>query len=292
MSRTVRLIVNPAAGRGRAERAVPDVERALAGLGVAFRTEHTTGLEHAAELARAAAAEGEVAAAMGGDGLIGTVAGALRGTGGVLGVLPGGRGNDFARVLGLPRDPVAACAVLADGEVRELDLGEAGGRIFVGIASVGFDSEANRIANEARLVRGDAVYLYGALRALSAWTPARFDLALDGRPCRFTGYTVAAANSKAYGGGMLLAPDAELDDGRLDVVIVEDLPKRRFLRLLPGVFRGAHVRRPEVRVVRARELAIAADRPFAVYADGEPIAELPTTVRALPAALRVLVPAR
>jgi YegS/Rv2252/BmrU family lipid kinase len=266
------------------------VERALIDLGVAFRTEHTTGLGHAIDLAREAAAAGEVAAAMGGDGLIGAVAGALRGTDGVLGVLPAGRGNDFARVLGIPRDPVEACAVLARGEPRTIDLAEVDGRAFVGIASVGFDSDANRIANEARLVRGNLVYVYGALRALAAWTPARFDVELDGQPRQLTGYGVAVANSKAYGGGMYVAPDAELDDGLFDVVMLEDVSKLRFLtQILPRAFKGTHVHSPAVHVLRAREVRIAADRPFALYADGDPVAELPATLRVLPGALKVLV---
>jgi YegS/Rv2252/BmrU family lipid kinase len=289
VTRALRLIVNPFAGRGRARRALPAVERRLLDLGVTFRTERTTSLEHAIALAREAAAAGEVAAAMGGDGLIGAVAGALRGSEGVLGVLPGGRGNDFARVLGLPLDPVGACDVLARGEPRTVDLAEVDGRVFIGIASVGFDSDANRIANETRWIRGNLVYMYGALRALGAWTPARFEVALDGRPRQVTGYTVAVANTKAYGGGMFMAPDAELDDGLLDVVVVEDMPKRQALSLLPRVFKGAHVESAHVHVQRAREVRISADRPFAVYADGDPVAELPATVRVLPDALSVLV---
>jgi YegS/Rv2252/BmrU family lipid kinase len=290
VSPSIRLIVNPFAGRGRARRALPGVERALIDLGMTFRTEHTTGLEHATDLAREAAAAGEIAAAMGGDGLIGAVAGALRGSDGVLGVLPAGRGNDFARVLGIPRDPVEACAVLARGEPRTLDLAAVDGRVFIGIASVGFDSDANRIANQARLIRGSLVYVYGALRALAAWTPARFDVELDGEPRQLTGYGLAVANSKAYGGGMYVAPAAELDDGLLDVVMLEDVSKGRFLgRVLPKVFRGTHVDNPEVHVLRAREVRIAADRPFAVYADGDPVGELPATVRVLPGALKVLV---
>jgi YegS/Rv2252/BmrU family lipid kinase len=220
------------------------------------------------------------------------VAGALRHSDGVLGVLPGGRGNDLARVLGISSDPVAAVAVIAGGVTKMMDLGEAGGRTFIGIASCGFDSEANRIANETKVVRGNLVYAYGALRALSAWKPARFTIRIDGgEPRAFTGYTVAAANSKAYGGGMFMAPDASLEDGLLDVVMVGDAPKRRFLRLLPTVFKGEHVREPNVEVQRGKEIEIAADRPFTVYADGDPIAELPVTVRALPAAVRVIVPA-
>jgi len=237
------------------------------------------------------AARGEVAVAFGGDGLVGAVAGALRNGDGVLGVLPGGRGNDFARVLGIPLDPVAACGVLATGVERMLDLGEVGGRAFVGIASCGFDSDANRIANDARLVRGNLVYVYGALRALVSWRRARFLIELEGEETvTVVGYSVAVANAKAYGGGMYLAPDASLEDGLLDVVTIAQMPRLRFLRLLPTVFKGKHVLVPEVSVRRAREVRIGADRAFTMYADGDPIAELPLTVRALPRAVRVIVP--
>jgi YegS/Rv2252/BmrU family lipid kinase len=291
-SRRVALIVNPSAGGGRAGKALPAYEAALAACGLQTHVEATTSLEHAGDLALEAAGSGEVAAALGGDGIVGAVAGALNGSDGVLGILPGGRGNDLARVLGIPSDPSAAAEVIASGEIRRLDLGQADSKTFVGIASCGFDSEANRMANETRLVKGNLVYAYGALRALAGWKPATFTVTLDGTPAQsVTGYTVAAASSKAYGGGMLLAPDASLEDGLLDIVMVGDVPKRRFLRLLPTVFKGEHVRQPNVRIERAREVQIAADRPFTLYADGDPIAELPVTVRALPAAVRVIVPA-
>jgi diacylglycerol kinase family enzyme len=105
-----------------------------------------------------------------------------------------------------------------------------------------------------------------------------------------TGYSVAAANSKAYGGGMFLAPDAELDDGRLDVVCVGEVGKLRYLANLPKVFKGRHVENEEVTVRRAAEVEISADRPFAVYADGDHLADLPATIRVLPRALHVIVP--
>jgi YegS/Rv2252/BmrU family lipid kinase len=286
------LIVNPSAGGGRAGNALPDVQDALRRLGLEHRVETTRSLDHARELAVDATSRGEAAVAFGGDGLVGAVAEALMHSSGVLGVLPGGRGNDFARVLGIPLEPVAACSVLAEGVVRPLDLGQAGDRTFVGIASCGFDSEANRIANDARLVRGNLVYAYGAIRALLSWKPARFELVLDGdRTHVVTGYSVGAANSKAYGGGMFAAPDAELDDGLLDIVALAQMPKLRFLfSLMPKVFKGTHVNEPEVTVLRGAEVRISADRPFTMYADGDPIAELPVTVRAVPGAVRVIVP--
>ncbi len=285
------LIVNPSSGGGRAGAALDGVLAELRARGLEYHVELTTSLEHARELARVAQTDGEVAVALGGDGLIGAVAGALRGTDAVLGLLPGGRGNDLARVLGIPLDPVAACAVLDAGTVRSLDLGAVGDATFIGIASCGFDSEANRIANQAQLIRGRLVYTYGGLRALLGWRPARFSLRIDGEPRSLIGYTVAIANAAAYGGGMFLAPDASLSDGLLDVVLIADEPRLQFLRHLPKVFKGEHVDLAAVSVLRAREVEVAADRAFTVYADGDPIAELPVTVRVLPGAIRVLVPA-
>ena len=290
--RRLALIVNPVAGGGRPARALPQVQAELRARGFEQRFEYTKSLAHARDLALEAAAGGEVAVAFGGDGLISAVAGALRHTDGVVGILPGGRGNDLCRVLGIPLKPVAACGVLATGVERRVDLGEAGGRAFAGIASCGFDSVVNQIANETTVVRGSPVYALALLRALPGWRAVGFEVGIDGDPPRqFTGYSVAAANSRQFGGGMRLAPDASLTDGLLDVVIIEDMTKLRFLRLTPTVFSGRHLRYREVSVLRGREVHISATEPFTLYADGEAIAELPVTVRVLPAAVRMIVPA-
>ncbi|HUR86590.1 MAG TPA: diacylglycerol kinase family protein [Solirubrobacteraceae bacterium] len=292
MDRDVALLCNPSAGGGRAARVLPQVEEALRGHRIAFHTETTRDLDHGCALAGTAANAGEAVVTLGGDGLVGCVAGALREVpGALLGVLPGGRGNDLARSLGIPRDPRAACAVVATGTPRLLDVGDVDGRTFVGIASLGFDSDANRIANAAPSRLGSLVYVYAALRALAAWKPAHFELRLDGEPVDFTGYSVAAANAPGYGGGMLLAPEAALDDGLLDVVLTGQMSKRRALLVLTKVFKGAHVQERSVRVHRARELHVASDRPFVVYADGDPIGGTPVTIRIQPGALRVLAPA-
>jgi YegS/Rv2252/BmrU family lipid kinase len=239
--------------------------------------------------------------ALSGDGMIGVIADTLRALPDArLGVIPGGRGNDLARVLEIPDDVQAAAAIVADGHTRRVDLGlvedqrpGADGQAFVGIASAGFDSDANRIANEAPAWLGGLVYVYGALRALVAWRPARFEIELDppGEQIRLSAFSVGACNSKAYGGGMRAAPDAMLDDGLLDVVVLESVGKLTFLtRILPKVFDGSYVREPCVHVYRAREISLAADRPFTMYADGDPIGELPLRVRALPGAITMLTP--
>ena len=290
MDRAVRLIVNPSAGAGRAARLLPGVEAALRGHGLDFRVERTTSMEHARELARSARASGDVAAAMGGDGLTGAVAGELQGSDGVLAVLPGGRGNDFARKLGIGSDPVAACDLIAAGRERRVDVAEAGGRTYIGILSAGLDSDVQVIANGTRLRLGTLVYLYGTLRALGRWRPARWEVTIDGTSHAFTGYSVAVANSGVFGGGMWLVPDAEVDDGELDVVLTGERSKLRFLVNLGKVFKGTHVNEPNFTVLRGREVTFSADRPFTAFADGDPVAALPLTVRVLPGALRVLAP--
>jgi YegS/Rv2252/BmrU family lipid kinase len=284
------LLVNPSAGGGRVAAQLPQVESAMRERGLEHRTVLTESVEHGREQARAAAAAGEVTVVMSGDGLIGQVGGAIAGTDGRLAIVPGGRGNDLARVLGIPTEPAAAVDALASGVPRDIDVGEANGRRFLGIASCGFDSDANRIANEAKLVKGNLVYAYAALRALATWKPATFTLDLDGRRERVTGYTVAAANSKAYGGGMYAAPDAELDDGLLDVGATGNVGKLRFLRGITQIFKGEHLETLRVRLWRVSEVRIEADRPFAVYADGDHLTDLPATVRLLPRALRIIVP--
>jgi YegS/Rv2252/BmrU family lipid kinase len=286
------IIVNPAAGGGRARRALPELEAALRARSLNYRLVLTRSLDHGRDEALRGAAAGEIPVVMSGDGMIGQIGGVLAGGEVPMGVIPGGRGNDLARVLGIPTEIPGAVDVLATGSTRAIDVGEVNGSRFLGIASCGFDSDANRIANDARFVKGNLVYLYAALRALAAWKPARFEVVLDGDPRRFTGYSVAAANNKAFGGGMFIAPEAELDDGKLDVVWVAQVAKLRFLANLPKVFKGRHVDNEEVTVLRAAEVAISADRPFAVYADGDHLADLPATIRLLPRALTVVAPSR
>jgi len=303
---SVCLIVNPAAGGGRAGRLAPAAELALRERGLSVRRADTRDLDHARELAAEAAERGETVLALSGDGMIGALADVLRDMpGALLGVIPGGRGNDLARVLGIPDDLDGAAAIIAAGHTQPVDLGLVEdrqpdenqrapvGRAFVGIASAGFDSDANRIANEAPSWLGGLVYLYGALRALLAWTPATFELELDppGERHVFSAFSVGAANSKTYGGGMRAAPGAMLDDGLLEVVVVESIGKLKFLtRILPKVFAGTHVNEPGVKVFRARAIALSADRPFTMYADGDPIGELPLRVSALPGAVTMLTP--
>ncbi|HWH45584.1 MAG TPA: diacylglycerol kinase family protein [Thermoleophilaceae bacterium] len=289
MSIRLALLANPAAAGGRAMQVLAQARPVLES-GAEVRAVETRGLDHALDEAAAAAAAGETVVAVGGDGTVGALAGALRDAPVPLAILPGGRGNDFARVLGIPFDAVEAAEVVLAGRERVVDVAEVDGRPFVGIASLGFDSDANRIANETKIVRGNLVYVVAALRALAAWKHASYTVTVDGERHEWRGFSVAVGNSKAYGGGMMLIPHAEVDDGLLDVFLSGESSKLGFLRDLPKVFKGDHVGNPSVRFLAGREVTVDADRPFTVYADGDPIGELPVTVTVRERCLRVVVP--
>jgi YegS/Rv2252/BmrU family lipid kinase len=286
------LLINPSSGGGRSLKLLPRVEQALDQRRAEFRVQRTKGLEHGVDQALAAIEAGELPVVVSGDGLVGAVGGAMAGAETPLGIIPAGRGNDLARVLGIPTDPEQAVEVLLGGEARRIDVGEVNGKRFLGIVSVGFDSEANRVANETRLLRGHLVYALAAIRTLIRWKPGRFTVRVDDERYRFTGYSVSVANNKAFGGGMFIAPDAELDDGEFDVVTVGEVGKLRALGSMPRVFKGTHVEEDWVRVFRARRLELSASHPYPVFADGEQISDLPASLRVLPRALSVIVPPR
>jgi YegS/Rv2252/BmrU family lipid kinase len=288
------LLLNPHSAGGRTLKLLPDVERELERQDVRYRLVRTESLEHGMAEARMAADDGEIPVVMSGDGLIGQVGGALAGTETPLGIIPGGRGNDLARVLGIPSEPAGAVRLLAEGSERRIDVGEANERRFLCIASFGFDSECNRIANETKLIRGNLVYAYSVPRALASWQPATFEFTVDdGEPVTFSGWSVAIANSQAFGGGMYVAPHAVLDDGLFDIVTIDSsIGKLRYLANLPKVFKGNHIGDDGVAELHAAgsKVTVSADRDFAVYADGEHLTDLPATLRVLPRALRVIAP--
>jgi YegS/Rv2252/BmrU family lipid kinase len=293
-TRRLQLVVNPSAGGGRSASLLPQVEAALRAAGHDLRVTATRSLDHCDELVAAAVADDRVVVAMGGDGLVGRAAGCVSSAGGLMAVLPGGRGNDFCRAVGLPGEPVAAAALLSSAQERAVDVGvvrSADGEVpFLGIASVGFDSDVQERVLRSTVKLGSLVYLYGSLATVASWRHARFECVVDGAPLRVTGWSVAVSNSGRYGGGMRLAPDASVEDGLLDVVSTSATSRLRFLRALPKVFKGTHVHEPSVDVRPAAVVELSADRPFRVFADGDPVGALPATVSVRPGALRVLLP--
>jgi YegS/Rv2252/BmrU family lipid kinase len=286
-------IVNPTAGGSAGAAALLRVARVLREAGAELETEYSRSLAHARYLARRAGQQGHVVLAVGGDGIAGGIGGALSGTGTLFGLVPAGRGNDFARALELPDDPAGLARILLHGAPRRVDTVEVESAVHprtvvLGSVYAGVDALANRHANHSRLLRGAASYYAGGLRAVATWRAAGYRVTVDGEEHTHRGYTVVAANSPYYGSGRMIAPGARVDDGLLDVVMIRHAPRRLFFALMNELKSGAHVDRPEVRILRGRQIRIEADRPVPYGADGEVEALLPVTARVLPGALAVL----
>jgi YegS/Rv2252/BmrU family lipid kinase len=294
------LVLNPIAGDGAGGRLMPQLEaqlgRRMAELRVSTRRGHAE--ELAAEAIRAGA---ERVVAVGGDGTMQEVVnGIISAGGGTLGVVPVGRGNDLARSLAIPIDPLAALDIALGPVLRPMDVGRAirGAtlRHFVAAGGVGFDAQVSWTMANPRpwWKNGRAGYFAGTIDELRRFHNQRlritFDLDSGREVVDHTSLMVAFANGPYYGGGMKICPDASLSDGQLDVCVVGDLSRLEALRELPGLYQAKHVNHPKVRFYRSRWILIEGDEPTRVHLDGEPWGTLPIRVEALPAALNVAVP--
>lgn len=290
------LVANPSSGGGKGGRVMPSAIRALGALGRTHRVVVTEDGRHPERAAREAIEAGaEVVVALGGDGHVSACANALIGTGVPLAILPTGTGNDFARRLGLDhRRPLRSLSLLQEGRARRVDSvrieGAGWTRSYVCVAGAGFDSETNATANAMRRLRGTAKYVVAVLRTLRRFRPAEFRVVTDDADVRLDAMMVAVANSASYGGGMLVCPEAEVDDGVLDLCLVGAMSRRSFVAAFPRVFRGTHVTHPRVTMLRSRKVLLESSRPFDVYADGERFGPLPATFTVEPGTLEVIAP--
>ena len=294
------LLVNPVCGGGSGAVAAESVARALRDAGHDVTVTLTPGVRGTHDLVDRAVARGDVIVLVGGDGTLSSVAGRVAARGGTLGIVPAGRGNDFARMLGLPSAPAAAAQVLLSGSPKTVDLLQVTipgcePRVIAGSAYSGLDARAGEIVNAVRWLPVRLQYPYAALHAIATYRPARFRVAVDGDAVEYVGSSVVVANSAFYGNGMKIAPGAVVDDGLLDVVIIEAESRRTLMRSLPKVYQGAHVDLPGVHVRRGRRVEVTASPQVSRGGDGEAVGRLPdlaqppAVVEVLPEALTVLL---
>jgi diacylglycerol kinase (ATP) len=243
-------------------------------------------------LARIAAEEGaHVVVAAGGDGTVGEVANGLIGTPAALGVLPMGTGNDFARTLGVGNDISRAARAIVFGTQKRVDIGRIGEGHFVNVAGCGFDAEVSKRVNRGfRRLRGTTAYIAAVFETLGTFRPAEITLEIDGVIFEEVAMLCAVANAKSYGGGMLVAPDATLDDGLFDVVVVGNVSPVEFVRAFPRVFKGTHVSHPKVTVRKGKRVAIRSRNELPVLADGEDMGVLPVEFAIAPQQIEVMFP--
>ena len=292
------FLVNPSSGGGAAPEAVVPVARLLRDAGAEVEVTYSPGPLAMRALVDVALGRGDVVVSVGGDGMLSSLAGPVAEDGGVLGVLPAGRGNDFARMLDLPATPEAQAELFLDGPTRKVDLIAFGDRLVAGSVYAGVDARASEIVDRARLLPGRLQYPYAALRSLATYRPGRYRVVVDGDVHEFSAATVVVANSAYYGQGMRIAPGATLSDGLLDVVVIEAASRIALMRALPSVYDGSHIQRDGVHVITGRrvELSVVAGPSIPVGGDGEPLGTLPgpdeppATAEVRPGALTVIAP--
>jgi diacylglycerol kinase (ATP) len=293
----VAVIINPVAGGRR--RGLPPVARvALARRAfdrhrVDGRVELTARAGHGTDLARQAVADGcRLVVAWGGDGTINEVASVLMGAGVALGIVRAGSGNGLAREMGIPRAPDAALEIALGGRDRTIDAGEIEGHRFLNVAGIGFDAAMamafNALGTERR---GRLRYTLSATRAAFTYQPARYHIEADGQALDVEALIVAIANLPQYGSNAVIAPGARPDDGRLDVVVIENRGMLGRIGLVPRVFDRTIHKAPGVSILPAREVSVRCEGPMAFHVDGEPKpGGVLVRARVLPGALTVRVP--
>lgn len=293
----VTLLTNPASGHGNAPHAAARATARLQQRGIDVVEIVGADAEHARRLTHAALDHGTDALVVaGGDGVIGDALQALAGTDIPLGIIPAGTGNDHAREYRIPtKDPAAAADVVADGWTETVDLGRIRDRNgvikwFGTVAAAGFDSLVTDRANRMRWPRGRMRYNLAMLAELSKLRLLPFRLTLDGGDEIVTDLTLAAfGNTRSYGGGMLICPDANHADGLLDITMVHSASRTHLIRLFPTVYKGTHVHLDEVATSRAASVEV--DSPgINAYADGELVCPLPAEISAVTGALQILRP--
>ncbi len=298
------VAINPTASFGKGKNVGPAVVQALRAMGHDVTSLQEPDFDQLAAAGRVALASNPDAfIVVGGDGMVSLGVNLLATTNVPLGIVPSGTGNDMARGLGIPHENTEAAirmlGELLQGSPRTIDAGRvsfvddesgrASTRWFAGTVSAGFDAVVNERANRMRHPKGASRYTIAIGLELLRLKPIPYRLVLDGNALETKAMLVSVGNNVSLGGGMKVTPDAKVDDGVLDVLVVQPLSRIAFLRIFPRVFKGTHVSDPRVAIHRAREIRIESDVAV-VYADGERIGPAPVDVTVVPGALRIFAP--
>lgn len=300
--RSFSFLINPLSGGGAGPAAVIPVTRILRDAGARVDVTYLSGPAATREVVEMAVSRGQVVVAVGGDGMLSSVAGLVSNLGGTLALVPAGRGNDFFLMLGLSRAPEDIAHVLLCGkptatDLLSLRLGEDSVRLIVGSVYAGVDAVAGELVDKARWLPQKLQYPYAAVRSLATYRPFDARVVVDGKERTFRAATVVVANSAYYGAGMKIAPSASVNDGILDVVVIEAATRRLLLRALPKAYDGSHVNLPEVHVMRGQSVQVSGSPAAPVGGDGELLGHLPgdaarpAVIDVMPGALSLLLPA-
>ncbi|MBR4906405.1 MAG: diacylglycerol kinase family lipid kinase [Clostridia bacterium] len=287
------LIANRTSGSGSAGAYIDRVKELLAARGVDFDIRETQRPGHATELAKAAVDEGfDVITVVGGDGTLRETAMSVVHTDRVLGLLPCGTGNDYARALGIPTDPEAALDILLNGETRTVDAGMANDQVFFNIAGFGFDVDVLDYTEEfkPKCRNGETAYRLGCLKAVLGLKLRKSTLTFPDGTIEQNVLMAAAGVGTHFGGGMNVLPESDMSDGLLDVCVAHDVKRLGVLKLLPRFIKGKHIGLKCITYRKTTEVTVVCDPVSRIEVDGERMDGTPVTFRVLPGALRVRAP--
>jgi diacylglycerol kinase (ATP) len=288
MSRRVALVVNPTAGRGLGARVAPVVRERLAGAGLSVDVFATSCAEDVGRISAEVVASGaDGVALIGGDGTIHLGAQVLARSGMPFGVIPAGTGNDFARGIGVPlKDPAAAADLIVAGKTRTIDLAVAKDEYITTVVAGGFDSLVNKRANAMSWPKGNSRYTVATLAELRTFKPLEYVVTVDGEVIETMAMLVAVGTGPTYGGGLQICAGAEIDDGLLDVTIIQPVSRFTLLQMFPKLAKGTHVGHPMLRTFRGRSVRLESPG-ITAYGDGEPLGPLPVDITIAAGALTV-----
>ena len=286
--RRVALVVNPTAGRGLGARVAPVVRERLAAAGLTVDVFATSCAEDVGRISAEVVASGADAVALiGGDGTIHLGAQVLAKSGMPFGVIPAGTGNDFARGIGVPlKDPAAAADLIVAGKTRTIDLAVAKDEYITTVVAGGFDSLVNRRANAMSWPKGNSRYTVATLAELRTFKPLEYVVTVDGEVIETKAMLVAVGTGPTYGGGLQICAGAEIDDGLLDVTIIQPVSRLTLLQMFPKLSKGTHVGHPMLRTFRGRSVRLESPG-ITAYGDGEVLGPLPVDITIAPGALTV-----
>ncbi len=263
------FIVNPTSGRGKGQAFGRKVEEKIREAGLSADLEYTKAPGHARELAQAAAKHFDVIVVVGGDGTLQETLNGMYGSQAALGILPVGSGNDFVRAVSIPVHLEQSFTMLLRDRRKPIDLAKMNDLIYHNGVGVGFDAWVVNTSNQVKRLRGNAIYLYAVLSTLKNFKPSPIQIEFNAQTMEQDFFLTTIANGVSLGGGFYLTPDAQTDDGLLDLCLIENMSRPSVIKNLLKVYSGKHKEDPRVHLYRAPKVRIRSHEGMAVHADGE-----------------------
>lgn len=286
------FIVNPVAGKGKGIKLISTIQESFTRENIKYSIEVTKYKGHGEILAKKAVENGyNHIVSVGGDGTIYEVLNGIKGKKVILGILPSGTGNDFARSIGLPKDIKKCIEVLKSANTERVDIGKVNNRYFINIASVGIDAEITKETEKyKKYFKGTSAYILGVFKVLTKSTSKKVTLIIDGKKFIRDIELIAIGNGKYYGGGMKINPWAELGDGKLDICLVNKINRIKLATLFPTVFRGKHTKIKDVESFQGSNIKIISKNPILLNADGDIIGTTPAHISLEKKSIEIIFP--